>query len=243
MTYYLQLDMPSTAVAGIPFIVSMMNGEPDETFYITTDLVGYERIPTSGTYALDANGEYTFSTFNFGNYVGTVNLTFHFQYNNNVNKILEITSIKYWIPDEILKSVDLNWNFDYLQTEIEKISTGASSGTVLGGTLSNDFYMRNWSSFQYGAETNLAYKNTLTDSPYGNTVVETSSYVWARGPILQLDRTNRWNAEFWVRKTHSGSAPSGAISMVITDYDSNTHIIPGDGVDWHYPLNNRLQSE
>ena len=248
MTYYLQLDYPTSAVAGIPFSWAITNGEPNENYYITTDLPNSERIPATGTFSLDENGEASSDVASFGTFLGTINLSFHFELNGDFNRTIVITPIKLWVPDEILKSIDLNWNFDYLQTEIEKLSIGGSGGNKggynlsVGGAISNDFYMKNWSSFHAGTETNLSYKGNLLDSPYGNTAVETSSYIWARGPIFQLDRTYRWNAEFWVRKTSSGTANTASTFMVVSNYNSNVSIIAGDGIDWHYPLNDLHQN-
>ena len=153
--------------------------------------------------------------------------------------------MKIFIAGEILKAADLNANFAELSGNVANIYsalagiTSTSNIAALDARYFTGTFLNGWSSFQVGSNSSLTYR-PVYDSRVGNTVLEVNTYVWARGPILPLDNTVVYRAEFWAKRTATGSANSGNLYFVVSNYDSNVNIIGGDGTDWHYPLNESL---
>lgn len=103
----------------------------------------------------------------------------------------------------------------------------------------NGTFLRGWSSFNTGNESNITY-TTDTTSPVGTEVLSVSSYIWPRGPKIRLDKTQNYEVEFWVKRHTAGTA--GTLYMVVSNYDSSGNVISGDGTDWNYPLSGLDQS-
>ena len=94
-------------------------------------------------------------------------------------------------------------------------------------------YLRGWSEFAQGSESDITYATTST-SPVGTEVLTIAgTATWGRGPRIRLDRTQNYEVEMWIRKTAGASA--GVYYMVVSNWDANGAVIGGDGTDWHYP--------
>jgi hypothetical protein len=100
-------------------------------------------------------------------------------------------------------------------------------------------FLRGWQSFAQGSESNITYTTDST-CPVGTEVLSVSTYVWARGPRIRLDKTQNYEVEFWIKRQTANT--SGDIYMVVSNYDSSGNIISGDGSDWNYPLSSQNQS-
>jgi hypothetical protein len=96
----------------------------------------------------------------------------------------------------------------------------------------NGTFLRGWTSFDAGNESSITY-TTDTTSPVGAEVLSVSTYVWARGPKIRLDRTQNYEVEFWVKRQTAGTA--GTFYMMVSNYGSNGATIFDGGSDWYYP--------
>jgi hypothetical protein len=94
-------------------------------------------------------------------------------------------------------------------------------------------FLRGWQSFSNGSEANITYTTDGT-SPVGVEVLSVSTFVWARGPKIRLDRTQNYEVELWVRRQTANTA--GDFYVVVSNYDNSGNVITGDGTDWHYPI-------
>ena len=95
-------------------------------------------------------------------------------------------------------------------------------------------FLRGWQSFSASSsEANITYTTDGT-SPVGVEVLSVSSYVWARGPKIRLDKTQNYEVELWVRRQTANTA--GDFYFVVSNYDNGGNLIGGDGTDWHYPI-------
>ena len=95
-------------------------------------------------------------------------------------------------------------------------------------------FLRGWQSFSGGNETSITY-TTDTTCPVGIEVISVSTFVWARGPRLRLDKTQNYEVEIWIKRHVANTA--GTFYFVVSNYDSSGNVIGGDGTDWHYPTN------
>jgi hypothetical protein len=98
-----------------------------------------------------------------------------------------------------------------------------------GGT-----FLRGWQSFSSGSESSISY-TTDTTCPIGIEVISVSTFVWARGPKIRLDKTQNYEVEIWIKRHTANTA--GTFYFVVSNYDSSGNVISGDGTDWHYPTN------
>jgi len=102
-------------------------------------------------------------------------------------------------------------------------------------------FMRGWSSFQVGSESDLIYVNS-SSAIVGPQVIRTDKYVWASGPRIRLDRNKTYQVEFNIRRMNPTSTSGNTFYLAVQEYTWNGVNIGGDGGQWYYPVSEVAQS-
>jgi hypothetical protein len=115
----------------------------------------------------------------------------------------------------------------------------ANQLSVYNETIDNDSryvinsFRKGWSNFQAGSESSITY--TLSSSGInGPQIMRMNTYVWPRGPKIQLDQNKTYQVEFNIRRL--GTASANTFYLAVQEYNWLGTNLAGDGADWYYPV-------
>jgi hypothetical protein len=97
----------------------------------------------------------------------------------------------------------------------------------------NGTFIDSWSSLGFGS---FSEASGIFDSscPVGNTSLQTTGFLWFRGPLIPLDKSQNYEAELWMMRENTIS-PTQYFYMMVNEYDDNKNYLGGDGSEYYYP--------